>query len=75
MKTTVIQVQEVKAEIEITYFKFRVFDNKVYKAKDINGDEFAYEAIKNKQGSETWLVFENGYVRFNRPVKILGYVK
>ena len=75
MKTTVIQVQEVKKEIEITYFKCRVFDNKVYKAKDINGDEFAFKSIKNDQGFETWLVFENGYVRFNRPVKILGYVK
>ena len=75
MKTTVIQVQEVRKEIEISSCKFRVFDNKVYVGKDKNGKEFIYEAIKNEQGFETWLVFENGYVRFNRPVKIIGYVK
>jgi hypothetical protein len=75
MKTTVIKVQETKVEIEISYFKLRVFDNKKYCAKDRTGKVFIFETIKNNESLETWLVFENGGLRFNRPVKILEYVK
>jgi len=75
MKTTVIKVQEIQAEIEISYFYIKLDNSKTYTAKDKNRSAFSFETIKNKGQIETCIIFENGGLRFNRPVKILEYVK
>ena len=74
MATTVIQVQEVEKEIEISYLAIELNSNQKYKAKDENRDVFYFETTQ-RPGCGHYLVFENGNIRFNRPVKIIDDVK
>jgi len=71
MKTTVIRVQEVKTEIGISYLAIKLYSDLKYEAKDENGNVFFFETIKNKNGFATYMIFEDGKIRFNRPVKIV----
>ena len=71
MKTTVIKVQEVKTEIGISYLAIKLYSDLKYETKDENGNVFFFETIKNKNGFATYMIFEDGKIRFNRPVKIV----
>jgi|TARA_R110001632_G_scaffold152416_1_gene270126 hypothetical protein len=67
MKTTVIRVQEVKTEIDVIYFNIRLFNHDDYVATLRNGDTVKIRATE----PETYVIFDDGKLRFNRPVKIV----
>ena len=71
MKTTVIKVHEVKTEIEISYLAIKLYSDLKYEATDENGNVFFFETIRNKNSFATHMIFEDGKIRFNRPVKIV----
>ena len=71
MKTTVIKVQEVETEIEIKFLGIRLMDMHEYSATLKNGKKVK---LKTKE-QETYLIFDNGNIRFNKPVKFFEDVK
>jgi hypothetical protein len=71
MKTTVIQVQEVQKEIGISYAAIQLSSHHTYSVIASNGDKLEIETIKRADGMATFMVFENGGVRFTKPVMVL----
>ncbi|KAB1068042.1 hypothetical protein F6U93_07855 [Tamlana haliotis] len=69
MKTTVIQVQEVENEIEISYFGIQLVNHLTYTVKDGNGKKYNLTIIHDS----TYAIFENGTLRFSKPVKLGTY--
>ena len=67
MATTVIQVQEVETQIDIKRFNIRLMDRHSYKVTLRSGEQIILQAIEN----DTYAIFDNGNIRFNRPVKII----
>ena len=75
MKTTVIKVQEVDTQIELSYLDIKLNSNDTYNAKDQNGKELKFKPIRRPDEMATYMIFENGKVRLSKPVKFLENVK
>jgi|TARA_R110000796_G_scaffold11437_1_gene37960 hypothetical protein len=71
MKTTVIKVQNIETEIDIVRFAFKLSNYEDFPVKLKNGK---WIKLKGKDIS-TYLIFDNGTIRFNKPVKISEDVK
>lgn len=69
MATTVIQVQELEKEIDIVYMAVRMSDTETYKVNLRNGEQIFLQTDISKW--QTYMIFEDGKIRFNRPVKIV----
>lgn len=71
MATTVIQVQELEKEIDIVYMAVRMSDTETYKVNLRNGEQIFLKTDKSQW--QTYMIFEDGKIRFNRPVKIVDH--
>ena len=67
MKTTVIEVQELEKEIDIVYMGAQLHTHITHKATLRNGTQISLQAIEDP----TFMIFDDGKIRFNRPVKIV----
>ena len=68
MKTKVIEVKELEKEIDILFMGVQLQSHYTYEAILKNGKK-----IKLKADSKypTYVIFDDGKIRFNRPVKIV----
>jgi hypothetical protein len=71
MATTVIQVQEQEKEIDIVYMAVKLDDFDTFKVKLRNGESIFLKPDKSHW--QTYVIFEDGKIRFNRPVKIVDH--
>lgn len=71
MATTVIKVQEVATIIDIKRFNIPLMNRHQYKVTLRSGKQIILETTEHN----TYAIFENGNIRFNRPVKFLEDVK
>jgi len=71
MATTVIQVQEQEKEIDIVYMAVKLNDYNTLKVNLRNGEQIFLKIDKSQW--ETYMIFEDGKIRFNRPVKIVDH--
>ena len=68
MKTTVIEVKELEKEIDIVFMGVQLQDHYTYEATLRNGKKIKLKADSKYQ---TYVIFDDGKIRFNRPVKIV----
>lgn len=68
MKTTVIEVQELKKEIDILFMGVQLQSYHTYEATLRNGKQIK---LKTDSKHQTYMVFDDGKIRFNGPVKIV----
>jgi len=66
---TVIQVQEQEKQIDIVYIAVGMSDTETYKVNLRNGEQIFLQTDISKW--QTYMIFEDGKIRFNRPVKIV----
>ena len=68
---TVIQVQEQEKQIDIVYIAVGMSDTETYKVNLRNGEQIFLQTDISKW--QTYMIFEDGKIRFNRPVKIVDH--
>lgn len=73
MKTTAIKTQELETEIDIALFYVRVNDDDDHLVRLTNGNTIKIRTTCKPHG--TFVVFENGNLRFTKPVKIVEDAK
>ena len=67
MKTKVIEVKELEKEIDILFMGVKLQSHYTYEATLRNGEIVKIRATE----PETHMIFDDGEIRFNRPVKIV----
>ena len=67
MKTKVIEVKELEKEIDILFMGVKLQSHYTYEATLRNGETVKIKATE----PETHMIFDDGEIRFNRPVKIV----
>jgi|TARA_B110000967_G_C18326241_1_gene289867 hypothetical protein len=68
MKTKVIEVKELEKEIDILFMGVQLQSHYTYEAILKNGKKIKLKADSKYQ---TYVIFDDGKIRFNRPVKIV----
>ena len=68
MKTKVIEVKELEKEIDILFMGVKLQSHYTYEAILKNGKKIKLKADSKYQ---TYVIFDDGKIRFNRPVKIV----
>lgn len=71
MATTVKQVQEKEIDIDIVYMAVKLDDFDTFKVKLRNGESIFLKPDKSQW--QTYVIFEDGKIRFNRAVKIVDH--